>query len=85
MITNQKNCKCNCNCKNDNNNETPRLLSTKQVLRITGLASINTLKKRIKDDGFPSPIIENRRLYWDRQEVNDWLDVYISKKKQLKT
>jgi len=58
----------------------PRLIPTKEVLKILGIGSYNTLQKKITENGFPRPIRDGRRLYWVHNEVIDYLNKFIAEK-----
>ncbi len=57
-----------------NTNTPERMLSSNETLELVGIRSVNTLKRLIRDEGFPEPyrLMKGRNSFSDC-EVRSWL------------
>lgn len=51
----------------------PVLIKQKAVLDMCGIRSVNTLKKRIDESGFPPPLKIDGIKFWVLAEVTGWI------------
>lgn len=61
--------------------ETTKLMTVKEVLKVTGYKSRTTLWRRVKAGDFPSPIaLSAHATRWKENEVDDWIQSLPSMK-----
>lgn len=52
-----------------------RLLSTSEVLTITGYRSRTTLWRKVRDELFPAPVkLNGVTLRWRENEIREWIE-----------
>lgn len=55
--------------------ETVKLISAKEVLKLTGYKSRTTLWRRVKAGDFPKPIaLSAHTTRWRQEDIDDWID-----------
>ena len=55
--------------------DTIKLITVKEVLKITGYKSRTTLWRRVKAGNFPAPIVlSSHATRWKKNEIDEWID-----------